>query len=299
MNESFKSGFATMIGRPNVGKSTLLNYIIGEKISIISDKIQTTRQAIQGVYSDTTSQIIFVDTPGIHKPKHQLGSYMVDVSLETINDVDVVLFLVSATDGLGKGDAFIIEKLKATTKPVFLLINKVDLIQPDDIFPLIEQYKAAYPFEEIIPLSALNGNNVSTLVDLLSSYLPKGPQLFSDEEITNRSVQFLISELIREKALHHTEEEVPHSVNVIVDSMDTFQEHKRHIQATIVIERSSQKGIIIGKQGKMLKRIGREARKDIEILLDEKVYLELWVKVQKDWRNRPSLLQKFGFNELN
>src|SRR5699024_4732422 len=234
----------------------------------------------------------FVDTPGIHKPKHRLGSYMVDVSLETISDVDVVLFLVSATEGFGKGDAFIIDKLKATNKPVFLLINKVDLIEPDDIFPLIEQYKEAYPFQEIIPLSALNGNNVSTVVDLLTAYLPEGPQFFSDEEITNRSVQFLISELIREKALHHTEEEIPHSINVIVDSLDTYQEHKRHIQATIVIERPSQKGIIIGKQGKMLKRIGREARKDIEFLIDEKVYLELWVKVQKDWRNRPSLLQK-------
>ncbi|HLQ96413.1 MAG TPA: GTPase Era [Pseudogracilibacillus sp.] len=297
MTESFKSGFATLIGRPNVGKSTLLNHVIGEKISIISDKIQTTRQAIQGIYSADDAQIIFVDTPGIHKPKHRLGSYMVDVSLETISDVDVVLFLVSATEGFGKGDAFIIDKLKATNKPVFLLINKVDLIEPDDIFPLIEQYKEAYPFQEIIPLSALNGNNVSTVVDLLTAYLPEGPQFFSDEEITNRSVQFLISELIREKALHHTEEEIPHSINVIVDSLDTYQEHKRHIQATIVIERPSQKGIIIGKQGKMLKRIGREARKDIEFLIDEKVYLELWVKVQKDWRNRPSLLQKFGFNE--
>lgn len=297
MTESFKSGFATLIGRPNVGKSTLLNHVIGEKISIISDKIQTTRQAIQGIYSADDAQIIFVDTPGIHKPKHRLGSYMVDVSLETISDVDVVLFLVSATEGFGKGDAFIIDKLKATNKPVFLLINKVDLIEPDDIFPLIEQYKEAYPFQEIIPLSALNGNNVSTVVDLLTVYLPEGPQFFSEEEITNRSVQFLISELIREKALHHTEEEIPHSINVIVDSLDTYQEHKRHIQATIVIERPSQKGIIIGKQGKMLKQIGREARKDIEFLIDEKVYLELWVKVQKDWRNRPSLLQKFGFNE--
>lgn len=297
MTESFKSGFATLIGRPNVGKSTLLNHVIGEKISIISDKIQTTRQAIQGIYSADDAQIIFVDTPGIHKPKHRLGSYMVDVSLETISDVDVVLFLVSATEGFGKGDAFIIDKLKATNKPVFLLINKVDLIEPDDIFPLIEQYKEAYPFQEIIPLSALNGNNISTVVDLLTVYLPEGPQFFSEEEITNRSVQFLISELIREKALHHTEEEIPHSINVIVDSLDTYQEHKRHIQATIVIERPSQKGIIIGKQGKMLKQIGREARKDIEFLIDEKVYLELWVKVQKDWRNRPSLLQKFGFNE--
>lgn len=297
MNKEYRSGFVTMIGRPNVGKSTLLNQIIGEKISIISDKIQTTRQAVQGIYTTNDTQIIFIDTPGIHKPKHRLGDYMVDVSIQTMTDVDIVLFMINATEGYGKGDAFILEKLKEVNKPVFLLINKVDLIHPDDVFSIIEQYKNAFDFTEIIPVSALNGNNVTTLLNLIKDHLPVGPQFFGEDEITNRSIRFMISELIREKVLHHTEEEIPHSINVIVDSMDGKQNHKRQIQATIITERSSQKGILIGKGGKMLKRIGQESRKEIEQLLDEKIYLDLWIKVQKDWRNKQSLLEQFGFNE--
>src|SRR5699024_528211 len=216
MEKEHHSGFVTMVGRPNVGKSTLLNQIIGEKVSIISDKIQTTRQAIQGIYSEEDAQIIFIDTPGIHKPKHRLGDYMVDVSMQTIADVDIVLFMVNATEGFGRGDAFILEKLNESKKPVFLLINKVDLIHPDDVFSIIEQYKDACDFAEVIPLSALNGNNVKTLLALLKEYLPEGPKFFAEDEITNRSIRFMISELIREKVLIHTEEEVPHSINVIV-----------------------------------------------------------------------------------
>lgn len=294
-----QSGFVTMIGRPNVGKSTLLNHIIGEKVSIISDKIQTTRNAIQGIYSEDNAQVIFIDTPGIHKPKHRLGTYMVDVSLQTMEDVDVVLFMVNAKESFGRGDAFILEKLKESKKPIFLLINKVDLIHPDDVFGIIEQYKDQCDFAEIIPVSALNGNNVQSLLRLLKEYLPEGPKYYDPEEMTNKSVRFMLSELIREKVLHHTEEEIPHSINVQIESMERPEGKKMRIQATIVAERDSQKGILIGKGGKMLKRVGQEARRDIEDLLDEKVYLELWVKVQKDWRNKQSLLSQYGFNELD
>lgn len=299
MTAAHRSGFVTMIGRPNVGKSTLLNQVIGEKISIISDKIQTTRNAIQGIYSEEDAQIIFIDTPGIHKPKHRLGTYMVDVSLQTMEDVDVVLFMINATEGYGKGDAFILEKLKESKKPVFLLINKVDLIHPDDVFAIIEQYKDQCDFAEIIPVSALNGNNVQPLLQLLKEHLPEGPKYYDPEEMTNKSLRFMLSELIREKVLHHTEEEVPHSINVQIESMEQPEGKKRRIQAAIITERDSQKGILIGKGGKMLKRIGQEARRDIEALLGEKVYLELWVKVQKDWRNKQTLLNQYGFNELD
>lgn len=299
MTAAHRSGFVTMIGRPNVGKSTLLNQVIGEKISIISDKIQTTRNAIQGIYSEEDAQIIFIDTPGIHKPKHRLGTYMVDVSLQTMEDVDVVLFMINATEGYGKGDAFILEKLKESKKPVFLLINKVDLIHPDDVFAIIEQYKDQCDFAEIIPVSALNGNNVQPLLQLLKEHLPEGPKYYDPEEMTNKSLRFMLSELIREKVLHYTEEEVPHSINVQIESMEQPEGKKRRIQAAIITERDSQKGILIGKGGKMLKRIGQEARRDIEALLGEKVYLELWVKVQKDWRNKQTLLNQYGFNELD
>ncbi|HLR23112.1 MAG TPA: GTPase Era [Pseudogracilibacillus sp.] len=298
MNKDYRSGFVTMIGRPNVGKSTLLNQIIGEKISIISNKIQTTRNPIQGIYTKEDTQIIFIDTPGVHKPRTKLGDYMVESSIQTLQDVDVVLFMVNADEGYGKGDQFILDKLiQLQHQHVFLLINKVDLIHPDEVFALIETYTEKVNFDEVIPISALNGNNVPTLVNLLREYLPAGPQFYGDDEITNRSLRFMLSELIREKVLFYTEEEIPHSINVMIESMERRDNKKTHIQSLIVTERSSQKGILIGKQGQMLKRIGREARKDIEELLGEKVYLDIWVKVQKDWRNRTDLLHDYGFSD--
>lgn len=298
MNKDYRSGFVTMIGRPNVGKSTLLNQIIGEKISIISNKIQTTRNPIQGIYTKEDTQIIFIDTPGVHKPRTKLGDYMVESSIQTLQDVDVVLFMVNADEGYGKGDQFILDKLNQLQhQHVFLLINKVDLIHPDEVFALIETYTEKVNFDEVIPISALNGNNIPTLVNLLREYLPTGPQFYGDDEITNRSLRFMLSELIREKVLFYTDEEIPHSINVMIESMERRDNKKTHIQSLIVTERSSQKGILIGKQGQMLKRIGREARKDIEELLGEKVYLDIWVKVQKDWRNRTDLLHDYGFSD--
>ncbi|HLQ83418.1 MAG TPA: GTPase Era [Pseudogracilibacillus sp.] len=295
MTKPFKSGFITIVGRPNVGKSTFLNQAIGEKVSIISDKIQTTRNRIQGILTSEDSQIVFIDTPGVHKPKHRLGDYMVDVSMRTLHDADVVLFFINAKEGYGKGDQFIIDRLKTLDQPIYLVINKVDLINPDDLFPLIDQYKDKCEFEEIIPISALNGNNVQQLLDMVKQHLPEGPKYFDEEQYTDHSTRFMVSELIREKVLHHTEEEIPHSINVIVESMKE-DNGKTHINATIVVERDSQKGIVIGKQGKMLKKIGSEARKDIETLIDDKVFLELWVKVQKDWRNKEAMLKQYGFD---
>jgi len=295
MNSNHKSGFVSIVGRPNVGKSTFLNYIIGEKVSIISDKIQTTRTPIHGILSDEDTQIIFIDTPGIHKPKHRLGDYMVDVSVQTLNDVDIILFMINAQEGYGKGDQFILDKLNQVDKPVFLIINKVDQIHPDELFPIIEQYKDKCDFEEIIPISALNGNNVSKLIELLKEHIPAGPKYFDANQITDKTERFMISELIREKVLTYTEEEVPHSINVIIEDMVRNEHGKLQVQATIVTERDSQKGILIGKKGSMLKAIGKAARLDIEQLLGEKIFLELWIKVKKDWRNKQSLLNQYGF----
>jgi len=295
MEIEHRSGFVTIVGRPNVGKSTLLNHLIGEKVSIISDKIQTTRTPIHGILSDEDSQIIFIDTPGIHKPKHRLGDYMVDVSVQTLNDVDIVLFMINALEGYGKGDQFILEKLNQINIPVFLLINKVDKIYPDDLFPLIEQYKDTCDFEEIIPISALNGNNVPKLLGMLKEHLQVGPKYFEADQITDKTERFMISELIREKVLIYTEEEVPHSINVVVENMTRNDQGKMQVQATIITERDSQKGILIGKKGSMLKAIGKSARRDIEQLLGENIFLELWIKVQKDWRNKHSLLTQYGY----
>lgn len=297
MDNNYRSGFVTIVGRPNVGKSTLLNQVIGEKVSIISDKIQTTRNPIQGIYTREDTQIIFIDTPGVHKPKTKLGDYMVEAAMQTLRDVDIVLFMVNAKEGYGKGDQFILDKLKDVHQHVFLILNKVDLIQQDDVFALIETYKEKVDFDEVIPISALNGNNVSTLINLLRNYLPTGPQFYGDDEITNRSLRFMLGELIREKVLYHTEEEIPHSINIVIEQMEKRENNKTYIQAIIVTERSSQKGILIGKQGSMLKRIGQRARRDMEELLGEKVYLDIWIKVQKDWRNRQSLLSDYGFLE--
>lgn len=296
--EGYKSGFVAIIGRPNVGKSTFLNRVVGQKIAIMSDKPQTTRNKIQGVYTDEDAQIIFIDTPGVHKPKHKLGDFMMKVALNALREVDLILFMVNAEEGFGRGEAFIMERLKEVDTPVFLVINKIDRVHPDELLPLIDQYKDLHPFAEIVPISALEGNNVERLLEQIKERLPEGPQYYPPDQVTDHPEQFIIAELIREKVLHLTREEVPHSIAVVVERIERREETGTvYVGAVIVVERDSQKGIIIGKQGRMLKEIGQRARADIEALLGSKVFLELWVKVQKDWRNRLSQLRDFGFRE--
>ncbi len=297
--ETYKSGFITIIGRPNVGKSTFLNRVIGEKIAIMSDKAQTTRNTIQGVMTDDEAQIVFIDTPGIHKPKHKLGDFMVKIAENTLNEVDAVLFMINAAEGYGRGDQFIIDRLESIKKPVYLIINKIDQIHPDQLFDLIIEYKDKYDFEEIVPISALEGNNVDHLLSVLKGRLDVGPKYYPDDHITDHPERFIISEFIREKALQLTKEEIPHSLAVVIDKIERKSGEKVQIHATIIIERDSQKGIIIGKQGSMLKNIGVQARKDIERLLGSKVYLNLWVKVQKNWRNRDHYLHEYGYNHTD
>ena len=293
----FKSGFITIIGRPNVGKSTFLNHVIGQKIAIMSDKAQTTRNTIQGVLTTDDAQLIFIDTPGIHKPKHRLGDFMVKVATNTLNEVDLILFMVNATEEFGRGEQYILEKLKDVHTKVFLVINKIDLIHPDQLIEVIAQYKDKYDFAEIIPISALQGNNVERLIDVIKNYMPEGPQYYPNDQVTDHPERFIIAELIREKVLHLTREEVPHSVAVIIEKIEKEDNGTIHIMAAIIVERNSQKGIVIGKQGAMLKEIGKRARMDIENLLGSKVFLELWVKVQKDWRDKATLLREFGYRE--
>lgn len=292
-----KSGFISIIGRPNVGKSTFLNRVIGQKIAIMSDKPQTTRNKVQGVLTTDDSQLIFIDTPGIHKPKHRLGDFMMKVAQNTLKEVDLILFMVNAEEGFGKGEEFIVEKFQTVKTPIFLVINKIDTIHPDQLFAIIESYKEKYPFKEIIPISALEGNNVETLLTQIKKYLPEGPQFYPADQVTDHPERFIVSELIREKALHLTREEIPHSLAVVIEKMERKPNDVINVMATIIVERDSQKGIIIGKQGSMLKEIGKRARTDIENLLGNKVYLELWVKVQKDWRNKMTQLRDFGFRE--
>ena len=295
--KGYKSGFVSIIGRPNVGKSTFLNRIIGQKIAIMSDKPQTTRNKIQGVYTENDAQVIFIDTPGIHKPKHKLGDFMVKMAQTTLKEVDIVLFMVNAVEGFGRGEEFIIEKLKETKQPVFLVINKIDQLHPEQLLELIDQYRKLHEFAEIVPISALDGNNVDALIGTIKKYLPEGPQYYPENQVTDHPERFIIAELIREKVLHLTREEVPHSVAVVIDAIQKREGGAVYINATIVVERPSQKGIIIGKQGKMLKEVGKRARFDIEALLGSKVFLEVWVKVQKDWRNKMSQLRDLGFRE--
>ncbi|MGO5436360.1 GTPase Era [Enterococcus cecorum] len=292
-----KSGFVAIVGRPNVGKSTLLNRIVGQKIAIMSDKAQTTRNKIQGVYTTDKTQIVFIDTPGIHKPKHRLGDYMVEAAYSALHEVEVVLFMVAADQKRGKGDDMIIERLKKLSVPVYLVINKIDKIHPNDLLEQIDDFKAQMDFAQIIPISATQGNNFETLMSELEKSMPAGPQYFPEDQITDHPEYFVVSELIREKILQLTRDEVPHSVAVVIDSMKRKPDEKVQIQATIIIERDSQKGIIIGKGGSMLKKIGTQARKDIEKLLGDKVYLELWVKVQKDWRDKQVYLTDFGYRK--
>ncbi|GGE14706.1 GTPase Era [Marinithermofilum abyssi] len=293
-----KSGFVALIGRPNVGKSTLLNHVLGQKVAIMSDKPQTTRNKIRGIYTGDNEQIVFLDTPGIHKPKSRLGDWMVKQARDTFEEVDLVLFLVDAKEGMGPGDRFIMNILKDVRTPVFLVVNKIDLVHPDELLPLIDEYRQQFDFQEVVPISAKLGNNTSTLLRLIIDKLPEGPPYYPADYVTDHPERFIIAELIREKVLHLTREEVPHSVAVIVEQMEQEDEGNLvRIYATIITERSSQKGILIGKQGTMLKEVGRRARTEIERLLGSKVFLDLWVKVKKDWRNEEMMLRQFGYQE--
>ena len=294
---NYKSGFVAIVGRPNVGKSTLLNRIVGQKIAIMSDKSQTTRNKIQGVYTTDEAQIVFIDTPGIHKPKHRLGDFMVATAYSAMREVDIVMFMVSADMKRGRGDDLIIERLKQSSVPVYLVINKIDTIHPDELLEIIDDYSKQMDFAEIVPISATEGNNFERLMETLVAQMPEGPQYFPEDQVTDHPERFIVSELIREKVLFFTRDEVPHSVAVTIESMKRNENNKIEIQATIIVERDSQKGIIIGKGGKMLRLIGTNARLDIENLLGSKVYLELWVKVQKDWRDKKTHLTDFGYRE--
>ena len=297
MEEKFHSGFIAIVGRPNVGKSTFLNNVVGQKIAIMSDKAQTTRNKIQGVYTTDNAQIVFIDTPGIHKPHSRLGDFMVKSALSTLNEVDAVIFMVNAEQKRGRGDDFIIERLKNVKKPIYLVINKIDKIHPDHLLEVMDDYRDTLDYKDVFQISALNGNNCAELVHDLVEDLPEGPQYYPEDQVTDHPERFIVSELIREKVLQLTREEVPHSVAVVVDRIKREDDEKVLIQATIVVERSSQKGIIIGKGGKMLKEIGTRARKEIEFMLGDKVFLELWVKVQPNWKDRQVDLKAFGYRQ--
>lgn len=263
MSDAFKSGFVSIVGRPNVGKSTLMNQVIGQKIAIMSDKPQTTRNKIHGVYTSDNGQIVFLDTPGIHKPKSKLGNYMVKAAESTLKEVDVILFLIDVSESLGGGDRYIIEQLNKVSTPAFLVMNKIDLVHPHDLLPVIEQYKSLHSFAEVIPVSARNGNNIQTLLGEIIRYLPEGPQYYPADQVTDHPEQFVVAELIREKVLHHTQEEIPHSIAVVIEDMRMREDGRTvYIAANIYVERDSQKGIIIGKQGSMLKKVGELARQE-------------------------------------
>ena len=292
----FKSGFVSIIGRPNVGKSTLLNYILGEKVSIVSDKPQTTRNRILGIRTLPGTQVIFIDTPGIHKPKHKLNEYMVKIALHTLDEVDIVLFMTEAGESIGGGDRYIIERLQNVRKPVFLLINKIDLVQKSSLLPLIDEFSRLYNFAEIFPLSALHGNNVAGLSEAIVSRLPEGPQYFPDDAVTDQPMRFIAAELVREKIFQLTYEEIPYSIAV---GIEEFREEKEKnvvfIRAVIFVDKDSQKGIVIGKGGTMLKRVGQLAREELEAIMGIKVFLELWVKVKSGWRGDDMILRMLGY----
>lgn len=293
--KDFKSGFVALIGRPNVGKSTLLNYLVGQKVAIMSPQPQTTRNKISGIYTYDQEQIVFIDTPGIHKPKNKLDDFMDKSSYSALDEVDVVLFMVEP-EPAGKGDQYIAELLKKIKKLVFLVINKIDKVHPDELLSIIDSYKNLGDFAEIVPISASQGNNVSELIKTIAKYLPEGPQFYDADQLTDRPEYFIVAELIREQVLKLTHEEVPHATAVVVDRMRDHEGGKLQVEATIYVERPGQKGIIIGKKGQMLKQIGIAARQEIEALLGEKVNLRLWVKVQKNWRSDPAFLKSIGYN---
>ena len=298
MKEDFKSGFAAIIGRPNVGKSTLMNHLIGQKIAITSRKPQTTRNRIQTVYTSERGQIVFLDTPGIHKAKNKLGEYMVNVAQRTFQDADVILWLVEASDYIGAGERHIAQQLKRTKLPVILVMNKVDRVEKKEIPGYIEAYRKILDFAEIVPVSALRSVNLDTLLDCIFKYLPYGPQFYDEDTVTDQPQRQIVAEMIREKALRCLEEEIPHGIAVTIEQMKERPEGGLvDIEATIICERDSHKGIIIGKQGAMLKKIGSQARTEIEKMLEEKVNLKLWVKVKKDWRDRDFLIKNFGYDK--
>ena len=292
-----RSGFVSLIGRPNVGKSTLLNSIIGKKVAITSDKPQTTRNIIQGIYNEKDTQIVFVDTPGIHKPNHKLGKYLNKQAYYSIDDVDVVMMLIDASMPLGPGDKFIIERLDKVDKPVILIINKIDKLTKDQLLEKIAEYKDLYDFKEIIPVSALKKDNVKEVVKVLKEYLPDSVQFYGEDDITNKSTEFLLGEIIREKVFELTDEEVPHSLTCYIEHVEK-KKSNYVLNGVIVVDRDSLKKIIIGKQGSKIKEIGIRARKEMEELLGKKIYLQLYVKVVKKWRDKEKYLQEFGFNEF-
>ena len=298
MKENFKSGFVAIIGRPNVGKSTLMNHLIGQKIAITSKKPQTTRNKIQTVYTCEDGQNIFLDTPGIHKAKNKLGEYMVNVAEQTLKDVDVILWLVEPTTYIGAGEKHIAEQLQKTSLPVILVINKVDTVKKEDILQVIDNYRKLYDFAEIIPASALRGQNTKDIVNSLFKYMPYGPMFYDEDTVTDQPQRQIVAEIIREKALHALDEEIPHGIAVTIEKMrERKGQHIVDIEATIICERDSHKGIIIGKQGSMLKKIGSNARFEIEKMLEERVNLKIWVKVKKDWRDSDTLMKNFGYNK--
>jgi len=292
-----KSGFVSLVGRPNVGKSTLLNSLLERKIAITSNVSGTTRNIIQGIYNDDDSQIVFVDTPGIHKPQSKLGTIMNKKAYTMADDVDIVLFLIDVEKGYGKGDSFILERLKELDKPIILLMNKVDRVKKDTLLGLINEYQTLHDFVEIIPISALTGINVEDLINTIKKYLPDSIEYYSRNEVTNVSRNFMLAELVREKVLHLTKEEVPHSVTCLVEHFEE-DENTAHVLVTIIVDRDNLKKIIIGKNGAMLKEIGTKARYDMEELLGKKVFLETYVKAIENWKDREKYLTEFGLNEL-
>ncbi len=299
MKDNFKSGFVTIIGRPNVGKSTLMNHLIGQKIAITSNKPQTTRNRIQTVYTDMgRGQIVFLDTPGIHQAKNKLGEYMVNVAEHTLSEVDVILWLVEPSTFIGAGEQHIIKQLKKTKTPVILIINKVDTVEREKILEYIDAYRKVFDFAEIVPASALREQNLDTVVDVIFKYLPYGPMFYDEETVTDQPERAIVAEIIREKALHALDDEIPHGIAVYIDRMKERRgQNIIDIDATIVCERDSHKGIIIGKGGSMLKKIGSNARYEMERLLDTQVNLKLWVKVRKDWRDSELMMKNFGYNK--
>ena len=295
METNFKSGFVAVVGRPNVGKSTLINHIIKQKVSIVSDKAQTTRNRILCIHTDDECQIVFLDTPGIHKPKHKLGRFMDEAAYQSLKDINAVLFLVSGNEKKGPGDLFVLDKIKETGVPVFLLINKVDLMTKEEILHKITEYAALYDFDQIIPISALTGDNVEAVLRELKNVLQEGPKYFPDDMITDQPERLLVAEIVREKLLLCMHDEVPHAIAVFVEEMKERGKGKVYIRTTVYVERASQKRIVIGKQGAVLKEVGHRARQEIENLLGSSVFLDIWVKVKPDWRNRSSDLSELGY----
>lgn len=294
-NNNYKSGFVAVIGRPNVGKSTLINGLIGQKIVIMSDKPQTTRNKILCVLTQDDAQILFIDTPGIHKPKHKLGEYMVNAAETTLKEVDVILFVVDASEDIGAGELYILERLQSTDKPVILVVNKIDKVSKQQVLPAISRYSDRYSFTGVVPISAKEEMNLDNLLIEIKKYLEYGPQYYPSDMVTDQPERLVIAELIREKVLHLTREEIPHAIAVDIEEMSTRKNEDIYVRATIYVERESQKGIVIGAKGALLKEIGALARKDVENLLGSKVYLDLWVKVKKDWRNRDGILRGLGY----